>query len=88
MGSVIKLAADNSEHDYDSFIANTARILGQYDVKGIAIVALLENDGFPAITGYWKMNQCDKAYAAVHIQADSIDQMVGANMHKYIEFVE
>lgn len=83
MGRIIDFPGD----DYNAFLDNTAKVLSEYNIKGIAVVALLDNDD-TVLTGYWNMGQVEKSYAAVHIQADAISQMIENNIDKYIEFID
>jgi hypothetical protein len=73
----------NNPKDYHDFIVDTANGLSEYDISGIAVVALTK-DG-QGITGYWDMNLREKAEAKNHIEYDVIDEMIMVNRDRYFE---
>lgn len=67
--------------EYQQFIAETVEALANYEVEGIAIVALTKDS--QALTGYWNMNLRDKLQAEAEIRFDSIDAFLQANAGRY-----
>lgn len=85
------ILSDKSFEDYIPFVAETLQILSAKKVRGLAIVALLDEadeDGADVLTGYYNMPLQDKQTAASHIQADVTDGIVRANMRRYLEELE
>ena len=85
------ILSDKPFEDYISFVTETLQILSAKKVRGLAIVALLDEadeDGADVLTGYYNMHLQDKQTAASHIQADVTDGIVRANMRRYLEELE
>ena len=85
------ILSDKPFEDYISFVTETLQILSAKKVRGLAIVALLDEadeDGADVLTGYYNMCLKDKQTAASHIQADVTDGIVRANMRRYLEELE
>lgn len=85
------ILSDKPFEDYISFVTETLQILSAKKVRGLAIVALLDEadeDGADVLTGYYNMPLQDKQAAASHIQADVTDGIVRANMRRYLEELE
>lgn len=74
---------DNKHQDYHVFIAKALEMFKDYNVKGIAIVAL--TDSVEALSGYWNMDVGDKVRAETHIRFDAIDGFIQANKERYEE---
>lgn len=70
----------SKQSDYASFINETLDQLEDYNVKGLAVVALTENDD---LTAYWHMSVRDKAIAESAIRYDAIDSVILANRDRY-----
>lgn len=85
------ILSDKPFEDYISFVTETLQILSSKKVRGLAIVALLEEpdeDGADVLTGYYNMSLQDKQTAASNIQADVTDGIIRANMRRYLEELE
>lgn len=85
------ILSDKPFEDYISFVTETLQILSAKKVRGLAIVALLDEadeDRADVLTGYYNMPLQDKQAAASHIQADVTDGIVRANMRRYLEELE
>lgn len=85
------ILSDKPFEDYISFVTETLQILSGEKVKGLAVVALLEEPdagGADVLTGYYNMNLQDKQTAASNIQADVTDGIIRANMRRYLEEME
>ena len=85
------ILSDKPFEDYISFVTETLQILSAKKVRGLAIVALLDEadeDGADVLTGYYNMPLQGKQAAASHIQADVTDGIVRANMRRYLEELE
>lgn len=85
------ILSDKPFEDYISFVTETLQILSSKKVRGLAIVALLEEpdeDGADVLTGYYNMLLQDKQTAASNIQADVTDGIIRANMRRYLEELE
>ena len=85
------ILSDKPFEDYISFVTETLQILSAKKVRGLAIVALLDEAdeyGSDVLTGYYNMPLQDTQTAASHIQADVTDGIVRANMRRYLEELE
>lgn len=85
------ILSDKPLEDYIPFVAETLQAISAKKVRGLAIVALLDEadeDGADVLTGYYNMPLQDKQTAASHIQADVTDGIVRANMRRYLEELE
>ncbi|WP_101698510.1 hypothetical protein [Clostridium minihomine] len=71
----------NKQNEYLPFLTETIDALGEEKVKGLAVVAILEDR--EVFTGYWNMDLQDKATAETHIRYDCIDQMILNNKDRY-----
>lgn len=75
--------------DYEKFMLETIENLSKYQVKGLAIVALVEElEEAEAVTGYWHMGPSRKATAAYNIHMDAVDDMIIANIDRYKEAMD
>lgn len=76
------LIGDTPNKDYETFLLETMDLLGEYkEVKSVAVVAFTDRE---VVTAYHKMCCMDKAYAAVNIQSDYIDDLMMANRDRYL----
>ena len=81
------ILSDKPFEDYISFVTETLQILSSKKVRGLAIVALLEEpdeDGADVLTGYYNMPLQDKQTAASNIQADVTDGIIRAKKYEEI----
>ncbi len=67
--------------DYDSFITESVEVLRKYEVKGIAISAIMKNG--EVLTGYHNMELQDKILAKEYINLDILDQAMCVNCKNY-----
>lgn len=79
---MVVIISDKQQQEYTGFMAETLTLFEQENIKGIAIVALTDNE---TLTGYWNMNLKDKATAENEIRYDVIDQLIMANKDRYFE---
>lgn len=77
------IIGDSPPEDYESFMLETMELLSKGKVKSLAIVAFTDED---VKTAYWKMQCMDKAYAAVNIQSDYIDELIMVNRDRYLGY--
>lgn len=71
--------------DYTSFLSEAINFISENDVKGIALVAVTEEDN---LTSYWNMSLRDKERAEMAIRHDVTDQFIMANIDRYKESIE
>ena len=71
----------NKDKKYHEFVLEMLEALEEYDVKGIAVVALTDSDN---ISGYWNMNLYDKIKAKTEIEFDCIDNFIKTNKERYL----
>lgn len=70
----MQLLSDRPAKDYESFFVDLMHSLDKYRIRGVAVVAVLEEptaDGGDAITGYHNMCLRDRQLAASLIQEDT-----------------
>lgn len=85
------IVSDRPPEEYQAFLTQAIQDLSDYAVRGVALVALLEEpdeDEADVLTAYFNMNLQDKQLAAGNIQADVVDGIVRANMRRYLEELE
>jgi len=82
------LCGDSPTQDYENFMLETINILEKHKVKGIAVVAFIDDPNSEALTAYWNMGCIEKSYAATHIQSDAVDELVMANMDRYLRLIQ
>ena len=82
------LMGDSPTQDYDNFMLETLNVLERYKVKGLAVVAFIDDPNSEALTAYWQCGCIKKSYAATHIQSDAVDELVMYNMDRYLKHVE
>lgn len=71
----------NKQNEYLPFLTETIDALGAEQVRGLAVVAILEDR--QVFTAYWNMDLQDKATAETNIRYDCIDQMIRNNKERY-----
>lgn len=79
----MNIITSNKNRPYNAFIAECLDAVEEYPIKGIALVVLTEEA--ETLTAYWNMDVEDKGIAEMHIRSDFIDQLVEANMQKYMD---
>lgn len=70
----------DKQQDYQAFMAETLQTLADYNIRGVAIVALTDDE---TLTGYWNMSLRDKSQAETEIRCDVIDGLIMANKDRY-----
>ena len=78
----MNIIASTSKQPYTQFVAEMLNTLEQYNVKGIAVVVLADNEN---LSGYWNMNLYDKSRAKNEIEFDCIDEFIKTNIDRYID---
>ena len=73
----------NLQKDYHSFVAEGLETASKYNVKGVALVFLCQDD--ECLTGYWNMDINDKLQVENNIRFDNIDAFIKANIDRYKE---
>lgn len=66
---------------YNEFLTEVLDKFEEYDIKGIAVVALTDEE---TLTGYWNMSLADKSKAKSEIEFDIIDKFVTDNVDRYM----
>lgn len=74
------IISDKKQQGYEGFIAETLNTFEQYNIKGIAVVALTDTE---TLTGYWNMSLKDKVTAETEIRYDVLDSFIMANKDRY-----
>ncbi|MGN0655298.1 MAG: hypothetical protein ACI4KR_00755 [Ruminiclostridium sp.] len=74
----------DSQKDYHSFAAEALDNAAKFNVKGMAMIFLLE-DG-QALTGYWNMDITDKLNVENQVRFDCIDNFIKANIENYRDY--
>lgn len=82
------IVSDSTQCGYEGFIADALEELADYKVKGLALVALVDNAETVAVKAYWNMSVTQRAYAATHIKNDVFDGIVLANLDRYRGMME
>ena len=85
------LLSDKPVEGYAEFLTEAINELSKYNVRGIAIVAMLDQppeENVDAMTGYWNMSLRDKEAAIADIQSDVTAQIVRANLRIFLEELE
>ena len=81
----MNLIISNRNQDYQKFIAEALNTFEDYNIKGLAIVALTDNEN---LTGYWNMELKDKLTAENEIRFDVLDDFITVNKDRYFECEE
>lgn len=76
----LNLIISDNQKDYSQFLLEPMNVLEEYEVKGIAVVALTPNEN---LTGYWNMDLKDKLTAENEIRFDNIDEFIRVNFDRY-----
>lgn len=71
----------NGAQAYDEWMTYVSNMLAMHNVKGVAIVALIDEGG--TFTGYWNMTLNDKLWAKEEINFDAIDEFLKNNAERY-----
>lgn len=85
------LLSDKPAEGYAEFLARAINDLSSYNVRGIALVALLDQpqeENIDAMTAYWNMSLRDKETAVADVQSDITAQIVRANLRTFLEELE
>lgn len=77
---MIAIVSDKEKRDNTNFMAEAIQRLYEHEVKGIAIIALCDDEN---LTGYWNMTLKDKREAETEIRFDVIDEFIKANRELY-----
>ena len=75
------IISDNKK-EYSMFLAEVMNVFEDYEIKGIAIVAITPEEN---LTGYWNMSLKDKLTAENEIRFDNIDEFIKNNIDRYID---
>ena len=76
------IVSDKENQEYTGFIVETLNTFESHNIKGIAIVALTDDE---TLTGYWNMSLRDKATAENEIRYDVLDEFILNNKDRYAE---
>lgn len=79
----MNVIVSTSEQPYTQFMAEAMNTFEDYNIKGIAIVALTDGD---TLTGYWNMNLDDRAKVKTEVEFDCIDEFMKRNIDRYIDY--
>lgn len=82
------LVSDKPAEGFAEFLLEAANELSKYKVRGLAVVALLDQtpeEDVSSMTGYWHMNLRDKEMAASDIQADVTADIIRANIRAFLQ---
>ncbi len=79
----MNVIVSTSEQPYTQFMAEAMNTFEDYNIKGIAIVALTDGD---TLTGYWNMNLDDRAKVKAEVEFDCIDEFMKRNIDRYIDY--
>lgn len=66
---------------YNEFLTEGLDKFEEYDIKGIAVVALTDEE---TLTGYWNMSLADVSKAKSEIEFDIIDKFVTNKVDRYM----
>ena len=75
------IISDKQQQEYAGFMAETLSLFENHDIKGVAIVALTDEE---TLTGYWNMCLKDKSIAESEIRYDVIDSFLLVNKDRYL----
>ncbi|MGN0163519.1 MAG: hypothetical protein ACI4EA_08090 [Candidatus Ornithomonoglobus sp.] len=78
----MNIIASTSKQPYTKFVTEMLNTLEQYNVRGIAVVVLADNEN---LSGYWNMNLYDKSRAKNEIEFDCMDEFIKTNIDRYID---
>ena len=74
----------DKQQPYQKFMLEALKLFEQHNIKGIAIVALCDEDNKEfSLDNYWNMSLRDKEHAESCIRYDAIDQVIMANADRY-----
>lgn len=82
------LVSDRPAEGFAEFLLEAANELSKYKVKGLAVVALLDQppeEDISSMTGYWHMSLRDKEMAAADIQADVTADIIRTNLKAFLQ---
>lgn len=80
------IIADRPLKDYEQFIQEGLQTLSCYDVRGIAVVAVLEGaDDGKMFTGYHNLSLLDKEAVVESIRDDCTEELIRANLHRWLD---
>lgn len=77
----MNIITSTSAQPYNEWVVEALNRFEKYHVKGIAIVALTDENY--TLTGYWNMTLHDKICAKEEINFDTIDEFVKNNAERY-----
>lgn len=81
----MNIIISSKDKDYNGFMRETLDELEQHKVKGIALVALLEDHH---MSGYWNMDLYDILEAENVMRFEALDRFILANRERYVEGTE
>lgn len=79
------LVSDKEPGGLQKFLQETMETLDDYNVRSLAVVALLEDQNTASMSGYYNMGLQDKVLAKEIIGADVIHDVVRANLRDMLE---
>ena len=75
----------DKQQDYHAFMVETLQMFEEHNIKGLAIVALTDEE---TLTGYWEMDLKQRADAEIAIRYDVVDGLIMANRDKYFPMMD
>lgn len=69
---------------YNEFVAEMLDKFEEHDIKGLAIVALTDDENFEC---YWRMSLADKCRVRDAVNFDIIDEFISVNADRYSEIL-
>lgn len=80
----IAIISDTQPKEYSGWLTESLEALEDVEVKGLALIALVNDENASAYTAYWHMNLADKAQAEQHLHYDVMDTFISANINRWL----
>ncbi len=80
------IVSDRPPEEYEEFIYEEVSMLSEYDIRSVALVAVLEDNRI--ICGYHNMSVLDKEIVASTVRDDAMLEVVRANLKRLLDQME
>lgn len=87
----VLIVSDHPQDGWTDFLADTVRIIDNYDVRGVAIIALFKEEtaeSDQALVAYHNMTLRDKQEAASIVEADVTKRILKSNLREMLQELE
>lgn len=78
------IISDKQPKEYSGWLAESLEALEEVEVKGLALIALVNDENASAYTAYWRMNLANRAQAEIHLRYDVMDAFISANIDRWL----